>query len=40
MCRDALIWAAVPSVLAGSRPGAVGFTHSVGPEFVAGANMA
>jgi hypothetical protein len=31
---------AVPSVLAGARPGAVGLTNSVGPASLAGAIMA
>jgi hypothetical protein len=40
MFRAALIWADVPSVLHGARPGAVGLTHSVGPSSVAGAIIA
>jgi hypothetical protein len=40
MWHAALIWADVPSVLAGVRPGAVGLTHSVGPASVAGEIMA
>jgi hypothetical protein len=37
MCRDALIWADVPSLLPGARLGDVGLSHSVGPASVAGA---
>jgi hypothetical protein len=40
MWGAALIWADVTSVLHGSRPGACGIIHSVGPESVAGAIMA
>jgi hypothetical protein len=40
MWRAALIWAAVPSVLAGARPGAYGVVQSVGPASVVGAIMA
>jgi hypothetical protein len=36
MCRAALIWAAVPSVLPRARPGAVGLTHRVGTASVSG----
>jgi hypothetical protein len=34
MWRAALIWTAVPSVLAGARPGACGLVQSVGPAAV------
>jgi hypothetical protein len=34
--RAALLWAAVPSVLAGAHPGACGLIQSVGPESVVG----
>jgi hypothetical protein len=40
MWRVALIWAAVPSVVAGVRPGAFGVTQSVGSSSVVGAIMA
>jgi hypothetical protein len=33
------IFAAVPLVFSGARPGAVGFTQSVGPASVAGSTM-
>jgi hypothetical protein len=34
MWQAALIWAAVPSVLAGAHPGACGLVQSVGPASV------
>jgi hypothetical protein len=40
MWRAALIWAAVPSVVAGARPGAFGVTQSVGAASGVGASIA
>jgi hypothetical protein len=40
MWRAALIWAAVPSVVAGARPGEFGVTQSVGFSAVVGAVLA
>jgi hypothetical protein len=37
MWRAALIWAAVPSVVAGARPGASVVTQNVGASAVGGA---
>jgi hypothetical protein len=39
MCRAALIWAAVPSIVAGALPGAFVVSQSVGDSAVGGAML-